>query len=108
MSSSLIDVIRQHAPAPTDSASAGGEAFDLLAALARVPDPRDPRGIRYPLASLLAVAVCAVMAGASTFAAIGDWVDDLDASAWDRLGFAGRVPVLTTLWRLLIRVDGET
>jgi len=45
---------------------------------------------------VLAVAVCAVMAGACTFAAIVDWVDDLDASAWGRLGFTGRVPVLTT------------
>ncbi|MGW3606510.1 ISAs1 family transposase [Micromonospora sp. NPDC005161] len=108
MSSSLIDVIRQHAPASTDTTAAGRESDGLLAALARVPDPRDPRGIRYPLASVLAVAVCAVMAGASTFAAIVDWVDDLDASAWGRLGFTGRVPVLTTVWRLLVRVDAET
>ncbi|WP_232430558.1 transposase family protein [Salinispora pacifica] len=42
---------------------AGREAFGLLTALARVPDPRDPRGVRYSLASVLAVAVCAVMAG---------------------------------------------
>ncbi|WBB50248.1 transposase family protein [Verrucosispora sp. WMMA2044] len=53
-----------------------------LEALARVPDPRDPRGVRYQLASVLAVAVCAVTAGASTFAAIGDWANDLDAPAW--------------------------
>ncbi|WP_121401019.1 transposase family protein [Micromonospora sp. M71_S20] len=77
MSSSLIDVIRQYAPAPSGATPAGRESYGLLAALARVPDPRDPRGIRYPLASVLAVAVCAVMAGASTFAAIGDWADDL-------------------------------
>ncbi|MGW3859844.1 transposase family protein [Micromonospora arida] len=82
--------------------------FGLLAALARVPDPRDPRGIRYPFASVLAVAVCAVMAGAAMFAAIADWVDDLAAPAWGRLGFTGRVPVLTTVWRLLVRVDAET
>lgn len=86
MSSSLIDVIRLHAPAPPDSSTAGGEAFGLLEALARVPDPRDPRGVRYPLASVLAVAVCAVMAGACTFAAIVDWVDDLGASAWGGSG----------------------
>ncbi|MGC5665101.1 ISAs1 family transposase [Micromonospora sp. WMMD723] len=108
MSSSLIDVIRHHAPAPPGSSTAGGEAFGLLEALARVPDPRDPRGVRYPLASVLAVAVCAVMAGACTFAAIVDWVDDRDAPAWGRLGFTGRVPVLSTVWRLLVRVDAET
>jgi hypothetical protein len=64
----------------------------LLVALAAVPDPRDPRGKRYPLVSMLAVAVCAVLAGACTFAAIGDWVRDLDRAAWVRLGFAGRLP----------------
>ncbi len=42
MSSSLIEVIRQHAPAPTDSRPAGGETYGLMTALARVPDPRDP------------------------------------------------------------------
>ncbi|WP_329930607.1 transposase family protein [Salinispora tropica] len=60
------------------------------------------------MASVLADAVCAVMAGASTFAAFGDWVEDLDSPAWSRLGFTDRVPVLTTLWRLLVRVDAET
>ncbi|MET7710812.1 transposase family protein [Micromonospora sp. NPDC005413] len=61
------------------------EAYGLLAALARVPDPRGPRGVRYPLASLLAVAMCAVMAGASPLVAIGDWVDDLGRSDWGQL-----------------------
>ena len=109
MPSSLIDVIRQHAPTPTGlmTARRADEPFGLLAALARVPDPRDRRGIRYPLASLLAVAVCAVLAGAVTFAAITDWADDLDPAAGRRLGFTGRVPVLTTLWRLLVRVDAS-
>ena len=41
-------------------------------ALAVVPDPRDRRGMRYPLVSMLAVAMCAVLAGACTFAAITD------------------------------------
>lgn len=54
--------------------------------LADVPDPRDPRGIRYRLASLLAVAVCAVMAGAVTFAAIADWLDDLPETNLPALG----------------------
>ncbi len=32
--------------------------------LAQVPDPRDPRGVRYPLEGILAVAVSAVLTGA--------------------------------------------
>ncbi|WP_432838453.1 ISAs1 family transposase [Dactylosporangium sp. CA-092794] len=110
MPSSLIDVIRQHVPtaASLTMAARVEQPRGLLAALARVPDPRDRRGIRYSLASLLAVAVCAVLAGAVTFAAIMDWADDLDPAAGRRLGFTGRVPVLSTLWRLLIRVDAAT
>src|SRR6266568_8183781 len=65
--------------------------------VAAVPDPRDPRGTRYPLVSMLAVAVCAVLAGACTFAAITDWVRDLDRPAWGRLGFTDRVPAATTV-----------
>lgn len=76
-----------------------------MVALQVVPDPRDVRGRRYGLSSLLAVGVCAVLAGACTFAAVHDWVRDLDRAAWRKLGFADTVPAATTLWRLLIRVD---
>ena len=75
--------------------------------LAGVPDPHHRRGVRYRLASLLAVAVCAVLAGATTFAAIADWAADLEAPARRRLGFTGRIPVTSTVWRLLIRLDAE-
>ncbi|WP_238324152.1 transposase family protein [Salinispora pacifica] len=61
--------------------------------------------MRYPLSGLLAVAVCAVLAGASSFAAITDWLHDLDAQARDRLGFDRGVPMGTTVWRLLTRLN---
>jgi len=38
------------------SALAGDAPRDLMDALAQVPDPRDPRGRRYPLVPVLAVA----------------------------------------------------
>ena len=88
-------------PAPVTD----GERNGLLDALKKVPDPRDPRGIRYPLSAVLAVAVCAVMAGASSFAAITDWLHDLDEHARAQLGFGDAVPAGTTMWRLLIRLD---
>jgi predicted transposase YbfD/YdcC len=78
-----------------------------LEAVTAVPDPRSPRGLRYPLAGLLVVAVCAVMAGASSMAAIGDWLHDLDDIARARLGFVRAVPATTTMWRLLIRLDAD-
>ena len=58
----------------------------------RCPDPRDPRGVRYPLASLLTIAVCAVMAGAVTFAAICDWIDDLPEQHLLQVGLTGTRP----------------
>jgi predicted transposase YbfD/YdcC len=109
MSSSPSEILLPNRPAdaPSPAAVADGEHPTLLVALAAVPDPRDPRGRRYPLVSMLAVAVCAVLAGACTFAAIADWARDLDRAAWARLGFTGRVPAATTVWRLLIRIDAE-
>src|SRR5665811_1050695 len=46
----------------------------LLTALGRVPDPRDPRGVRYPIVGMLTVVVCAMLAGARSYAAIGEVV----------------------------------
>ena len=43
----------------------------LIAVLESVPDPRDQRGVRYPLAGMLALAVTATVAGCRSFAAIG-------------------------------------
>jgi predicted transposase YbfD/YdcC len=109
MPSSLITVLRPELHADIDVSDLIDEPGrrGLLEVLAAVPDPRDPRGVRYQLASLLAVAVCAVLAGAVTFAAIADWAVDLDAEARLRLGFTGPIPVGSTVWRFLIRLDAE-
>ena len=61
--------------------------------------------MRYCLTSLLAVAACAVLAGATTFAAIAYWASDLDPPARQHLGFTGTIPVGTTVWRFLVRLD---
>ncbi len=89
MASTLITALTVTAPrAPIPPGPvADGEHRGLLAALVKVPDPRDPRGVRYPLSAVLPVVVCAVMAGASSFAAISDWLHDLDDHARSRLGF---------------------
>ncbi|MGW3607711.1 transposase family protein, partial [Micromonospora sp. NPDC005161] len=49
----------------------------LPAALAGVPDPRARRGVRHRLTVVVAAAVCAVVAGYRSYAAIGEWVADL-------------------------------
>jgi predicted transposase YbfD/YdcC len=78
---------------------------ELLGALARVPDPRDLRGRRYPLASVLAIAVCAMLAGARSYAAIAEWAADAPPRLRARLGLPGAVPDLATFWRVLTAVD---
>jgi predicted transposase YbfD/YdcC len=59
----------------------------LLDRLAEVPDPRDPRGVRYRLASLLAIGVCAMTAsGHDSLAGIAEWVRRADHETLRRLG----------------------
>ncbi len=41
--------------------------------LARLPDPRDPRGVRFTLACVIAIAMAARLAGCDSFTAIGEW-----------------------------------
>ncbi|WP_239143602.1 transposase family protein [Actinoplanes philippinensis] len=103
MASSLITALTVTTPLATTAPTPGtdGEQCGLLNALAKVPDPHDPREIRHPLSAVLAVAVCAVMAGASSFAVISDWLHDLDERARTRLGSSSGVPAGTTRWRLL-------
>jgi predicted transposase YbfD/YdcC len=78
---------------------------DLLEALGQVPDPRDPRGRRYRLVPVLAIAVCAVLAGARSYAAIAGWAADAPPRLRARLGLPGTVPDLVTIWRVLTAVD---
>ena len=59
----------------------------LLQALARVPDPRDRRGVRYRLATLLAIGVCAMSAaGHNSLVAIGEWARRCDQQTLADLG----------------------
>ncbi len=72
----------------------------LLTRLGRVPDPRDPRGVRYPLAGLLAVAVFAVVAGARSFAATGQWAGALSTASLAELGLC-QAPTESNLGKLV-------
>lgn len=63
-----------------------GKVPGLLAVLALVPDPRRPRGRRYPLVFILAVAAACTLAGAKTFREIGDHAADLPQDVLRDLG----------------------
>lgn len=80
------------------------ESTDLMSVLTGVPDPRARRGRRYPLAGLLAVAISAVVAGARSFAAIGEWAAALPAESLTALGL-DTAPEASNLRKLFARVD---
>jgi predicted transposase YbfD/YdcC len=90
------------------------QVADLRHFLAGVPDPRHRRGVRHALGSVLAVAAAAVLAGARSFAAIGEWAADapqqmlalLGARRDERRG-GYQAPDEATLRRVLQTVDGD-
>ncbi|MFK0295235.1 transposase family protein [Streptomyces sp. NPDC090442] len=45
----------------------------LAERLVRLPAPRHRRGVRHPFAAVLLIAASAVVAGARSYAAIGQW-----------------------------------
>ena len=81
--------------------------------LEQLPDPRSPQGRIYPLACLIAVAVCAfTAAGNDRFTAIGQWIRragqaDLARlrAPWDPLAGRYRAPDEKTIRVVLDRLD---
>lgn len=85
-----------------------GATFDLLTLLGSVPDPRDPRGVRHPLPAILSVGLAAVLAGARSFVAIGEWVAHQSSQALTTLGVGGAAgPTESTIRRAFARVDAD-
>jgi len=80
--------------------------LDLLAAFARVPDPRRRHGCRFPLAAILALAVTALLANHLSVLAIAQWGKRQSPAVLTALGFpAGVTPHQTTLQRLFRNLD---
>ncbi|MFJ7209871.1 transposase family protein [Streptomyces sp. NPDC098789] len=63
------------------------------ARLAALPDPRARRGRLHSLVSVLLTAACAVLAGARSYAAIGQWTRHAPQNTLARLGFHPRSPL---------------
>jgi predicted transposase YbfD/YdcC len=92
---------------------AGGpwvEAVPVLAEeLAKVPDPRRAAGRRHDLVFLLGIVVVAVLAGATSLSGIRRWATGVDPAVLTALARGGpiTVPVVSTMSRLLARLDGN-
>jgi predicted transposase YbfD/YdcC len=90
---------------PDDHVGAGAVAVPLVEAFERVPDPRRARGIRHGLVPLLVLAACAVMTGARSFAAIGEYARDKGRLVLDALGVDGALAHPATIRRVLVEID---
>jgi hypothetical protein len=77
----------------------------LLEVLAGMPDVRSRRGRRPPLASLLALACCAMRCGARRDSAIAEWGRNDGAHIARALGFRHAPPCAATLHRMFRRLD---
>jgi hypothetical protein len=93
--SSRIPTAAQRPEAPVTLAPA--QCHDLLGYLATITDPRQRRGRRHTLAAVLAVAVAAVLAGAKSLAASGEWAADAPGPVLAALGV--RCDPLRRVWR---------
>ncbi|MFF2926897.1 ISAs1 family transposase [Streptomyces celluloflavus] len=108
MSTRLEHLPLQTAPITT------GDAADLRRFLGLVPDPRGLRGRRYPALALLCAAAAAVLTGARSLIAIGEWIADAPQPVLGVLGFPADpltcirpAPHAATVRRRLQRLDGD-
>ena len=76
-------------------------ALSLIEAFAQIPDPREARGIRHGVLAILLVGACAVLTGARSFAAIGEYAHDTGRAILDLLGVGAVVPHSSTIRRVL-------
>jgi DDE_Tnp_1-associated len=89
------------------------DAPRLLTYLACVPDPRAARGRRHPLAAILGLAAAAVLAGATSIAAIAEWAADTPQQVRAALGARHHTPghlavsAEATIRRTLARLDAD-
>lgn len=80
----------------------------LLGLLATVSDPRGRRGRQHSLPAILAVGLAAVLGGAKSFVAIGEWVAHQNVETLQALGVtAAAGPEESTIRRVFARLDPD-
>jgi DDE_Tnp_1-associated len=85
-----------------------GMGRGLLAAFARVPDPRSAHGRRHPLPAILALATAAMVSGARSLYAIAQWGRLQPPAVVAALGFTrGSTPAVSTLHQVFRSLDAE-
>jgi predicted transposase YbfD/YdcC/predicted small secreted protein len=105
LSSSPIPAVVVQLAAAADVGRVAGAG--VVAALAKVPDPRARRGVRHQIRVILVLAACAVLAGCRSFTAIGEWITNASDQVLATLEVGGRRPCESTIRRTLQRLDGD-
>lgn len=78
----------------------------LMELLETLVDPRKPRGVRHPVVTIVAIAICAALSGARSYSAIAEWAKTLSAETLAKLGSKRPTPPSEpTLRRLLQKLD---
>ena len=80
----------------------------LMELLNTILDPRKPRGVRHPVVTIVAIALCAALSGARSFCAIAEWTQTLSREALRKLGSKRSTPPSEpTIRRVLQRLDAD-
>ncbi|MCE9564599.1 MAG: ISAs1 family transposase [Planctomycetes bacterium] len=83
-------------------------AASMIELLGELEDPRDPRGLQYPLVSVLALCLVATLAGHCGFAAIAQFGRLRQQRLGHALGFKnGKMPCANMISQLLRELDAE-
>jgi predicted transposase YbfD/YdcC len=80
----------------------------LIEVLAEIPDFRKTRGKRHALASILALACCAVLCGYRSYSAMAEWGRNYGWRLVHALGFRHKPPCAATFYSVFRHLDCET
>jgi predicted transposase YbfD/YdcC len=108
---SVVAALRSASPRVVEAG--GVQADGLLECLGGIPDPRDRRGVRYALASILALCLAAMLCGEKSREDIVTWAAAAPAWLLAAVGIEPvrrgllRAPHADTVDRVLDRLDGQ-
>lgn len=95
-------------PILTELADVPAAPPELLDVIAQIPDPRKVRGIRHRLPAVVLLAEAAVLAGATSFAAIAQWTRNGGKELLDAAGMSDAlIPNEATIRRILEMIDAD-
>ncbi|MFB3110945.1 MAG: ISAs1 family transposase [Gemmatimonadales bacterium] len=78
----------------------------LVEVLEEMAEFRQPRGVRFSLGSVLAIAACATLSGAKSFAAMAQWAKEVPREVLLRLGCRRKNPPSEKTYRRILNAFG--